>query len=201
MTATMRMRWSRAMWCSMRTVRPIASRSSGSSARMCLISPCWNCVPGGWRSGAIYLEMGVDGFKDRRRRIHARPLRVLSTTGKAAFTMRKPLCYGLRGNLYARHRRKSNAIFPVRAISARRRVRFTGRAIRCRRLKRCARYWARGWSLGALRRPRFWSFDIGGFAGPLPTAGALSARKTAMAAFVPVMQWHSETARRTVRRV
>lgn len=37
----------------------------------------------------------------------------------------------------------------------------------------------------------FWSFDIAGFAGPLPTAD-LYRRATQLACFVPVMQWHSE---------
>lgn len=36
-----------------------------------------------------------------------------------------------------------------------------------------------------------WSFDIGGFAGELPTA-ELYLRATAMACFCPVMQWHAE---------
>ena len=37
----------------------------------------------------------------------------------------------------------------------------------------------------------FWSFDIGGFAGPLPTP-ELYRRATQLACFCPVMQWHSE---------
>ncbi|MDR3050674.1 MAG: hypothetical protein LBU67_02990 [Oscillospiraceae bacterium] len=37
----------------------------------------------------------------------------------------------------------------------------------------------------------FWGFDIGGFAGELPSA-ALYLRATAMGCFSPVMQWHSE---------
>ena len=37
----------------------------------------------------------------------------------------------------------------------------------------------------------FWSFDIGGFAGPLPSID-LYRRSTQMAVFTPVMQWHSE---------
>lgn len=37
----------------------------------------------------------------------------------------------------------------------------------------------------------FWSFDIGGFAGPLPTA-ELYLRATALGCFCPVMQWHAE---------
>lgn len=37
----------------------------------------------------------------------------------------------------------------------------------------------------------FWGFDIGGFAGELPTA-ELYLRATAMACFCPVMQWHAE---------
>lgn len=39
----------------------------------------------------------------------------------------------------------------------------------------------------------FWSFDIGGFAGPLPDK-ELYLRATALGAFVPAMQWHSEPA-------
>ncbi len=37
----------------------------------------------------------------------------------------------------------------------------------------------------------FWGFDIGGFAGPLPTLD-LYRRATQLACFCPVMQWHSE---------
>lgn len=37
----------------------------------------------------------------------------------------------------------------------------------------------------------FWSFDIGGFAGPIPSA-ELYLRATAMGCFCPVMQWHAE---------
>ena len=47
-----------------------------------------------------------------------------------------------------------------------------------------------GLSLGLSGVP-FWSFDIGGFAGAMPSA-ELYLRSTAMATFVPVMQWHSE---------
>ena len=49
-----------------------------------------------------------------------------------------------------------------------------------------------GLSLGLSGVP-FWSFDIGGFAGPMPTK-ELYLRSTALAAFVPAMQWHSEPA-------
>lgn len=37
----------------------------------------------------------------------------------------------------------------------------------------------------------FWGFDIGGFAGPLPTLD-LYRRATQLACFCPIMQWHSE---------
>ncbi|SEP59472.1 glycoside hydrolase family 31 protein [Butyrivibrio sp. TB] len=37
----------------------------------------------------------------------------------------------------------------------------------------------------------FWGFDIGGFAGPLPSAD-LYLKSTQFACFCPVMQWHSE---------
>ncbi len=47
-----------------------------------------------------------------------------------------------------------------------------------------------GLSLGLSGAP-YWSFDIGGFAGIMPTA-ELYMRATEMAAFTPVMQWHSD---------
>lgn len=37
----------------------------------------------------------------------------------------------------------------------------------------------------------FWGFDVGGFAGPLPSLD-LYRRATQMACFCPIMQWHSE---------
>lgn len=43
----------------------------------------------------------------------------------------------------------------------------------------------------ALSGVLFWGFDIGGFAGPLPTLD-LYRRSTQLACFCPVMQWHSE---------
>ncbi len=43
----------------------------------------------------------------------------------------------------------------------------------------------------ALTGISFWGFDIGGFAGPLPTLD-LYRRATQLACFCPVMQWHSE---------
>ena len=47
-----------------------------------------------------------------------------------------------------------------------------------------------GLSIGLSGVP-LWGFDIGGFAGPLPEK-ELYERAVQMAAFVPVMQWHSE---------
>jgi len=47
-----------------------------------------------------------------------------------------------------------------------------------------------GISLGLSGIP-FWGFDIGGFAGPMPSA-ELYLRATALAVFSPIMQWHSE---------
>ncbi len=49
-----------------------------------------------------------------------------------------------------------------------------------------------GISIGASGVP-FWGFDIGGFAGPLPTV-ELYERATQAAVFTPIMQWHSEPA-------
>ena len=47
-----------------------------------------------------------------------------------------------------------------------------------------------GLSIGLSGVP-LWGFDIGGFAGPLPTLD-LYRRATQLACFCPVMQWHSE---------
>lgn len=47
-----------------------------------------------------------------------------------------------------------------------------------------------GLSIGLSGVP-FWSFDIGGFSGTLPTP-ELYERSTQLAVFTPVMQWHSE---------
>lgn len=47
-----------------------------------------------------------------------------------------------------------------------------------------------GLSIGLSGVP-FWSFDIGGFAGPMPTP-ELYLRSLALSVFAPVMQWHSE---------
>jgi alpha-D-xyloside xylohydrolase len=44
---------------------------------------------------------------------------------------------------------------------------------------------------GALTGILFWGFDLGGFAGPLPTAD-LYLRGTQLACFCPIMQYHSE---------
>ena len=49
---------------------------------------------------------------------------------------------------------------------------------------------AAGLSIG-LSGVTFWSFDIAGFAGPMPNLN-LYERATQMAVFSPVMQWHSE---------
>ena len=49
---------------------------------------------------------------------------------------------------------------------------------------------AAGLSIGLSGIP-FWSFDIGGFAGPMPSLN-LYERATQMAIFTPIMQWHSE---------
>lgn len=49
---------------------------------------------------------------------------------------------------------------------------------------------AAGLSIGLSGVP-FWSFDIAGFAGPMPDL-ALYERATQLSVFTPVMQWHSE---------
>jgi alpha-D-xyloside xylohydrolase len=48
--------------CAMRTARRTGFRGSGSSVRMCRISPRRSFVPGGWRNAATCWKW-VDGFK------------------------------------------------------------------------------------------------------------------------------------------
>jgi len=142
-----------------------------------------------WMEKRRYLlEMGVDGFKtDGGEFIH--DLSVRFHNGQNGATMR---------NRYVADYEETytGAIGENRTLFSR--AGYLG-------AQRCPIHWAgdqastfdemravlgAGLSLGLSGVP-FWSFDIGGFAGPLPNA-ELYLRSTAMAAFAPVMQWHSE---------
>jgi len=142
-----------------------------------------------WMEKRRYLlEMGVDGFKtDGGEFMH--DLSVRFYNGQSAVTMR---------NRYVTEYEQTytDVIGSERTLFSR--AGYLG--AQC-----CPIHWAgdqastfgemravlgAGLSLGLSGVP-FWSFDIGGFAGPLPSAD-LYLRATAMAAFVPVMQWHSE---------
>ncbi len=142
-----------------------------------------------WMEKRRYLlEMGVDGFKtDGGEFVH--DLSVRFHNGKDGVSMR---------NRYVAEYEETytKAIGNGRTLFSR--AGYLG-------AQRCPIHWAgdqsstfgemrsalgAGLSLGLSGVP-FWSFDIGGFAGPLPSA-ELYLRSTAMATFVPVMQWHSE---------
>ena len=142
-----------------------------------------------WMEKRRYLlEMGVDGFKtDGGEFIH--DLTTRFHNGKSGVSMRNRYVVDYESAYTA-------AIGPGRTLFSR--AGYLG-------AQRCPIHWAgdqastfeemrsalgAGLSLGLSGIP-FWSFDIGGFAGPLPDA-ELYLRSTAMATFVPVMQWHSE---------
>ncbi len=142
-----------------------------------------------WMEKRRYLlEMGVDGFKtDGGEFMH--DLTTRFHNGQSGVTMRNRYVVDYESAY-------TKAIGANRTLFSR--AGYLG-------AQRCPIHWAgdqassfeemrsalgAGLSLGLSGVP-FWSFDIGGFAGPLPGA-ELYLRSTAMATFVPVMQWHSE---------
>lgn len=134
------------------------------------------------------LEMGVDGFKtDGGEFIYRDDVTFHDgSTGKE-----------MRNGFVKRYMEAYNDfVGPNRVLFSR--AGFTGQ-------QRCPIHWAgdqqstwdefraivkAGLSIGLSGVP-FWGFDIGGFAGALPSL-ELYERSTQLAVFVPVMQWHSE---------
>ncbi len=142
-----------------------------------------------WMAKRQYLlEMGVDGFKtDGGEFVH--DLSIRFADGSSGESMR---------NRYAAAYEKS-----YHALAGKERVLFSRAGYTG--AQTASLHWAgdqlstfsemravltAGLSLGLSGVP-FWGFDIGGFAGPIPSA-ELYLRATALAVFSPIMQWHSE---------
>lgn len=134
------------------------------------------------------LEMGVDGFKtDGGEFMH--DLSVRFHNGQSGVTMRNRYVADYE-ETYTRAIGKDRTLFSRAGYLGAQKSPIHWAGDQVSSFEEMRSVLGAGLSLGLSGVP-FWSFDIGGFAGPLPSA-ELYLRSTAMAAFVPVMQWHSE---------
>ena len=142
-----------------------------------------------WMEKRRYLmEMGVDGFKtDGGEFMH--DLSVRFHNGQSGITMRNRYVADYEA-AYTRAIGSSRTLFSRAGYLGAQTTPIHWAGDQVSSFEEMRSVLGAGLSLGLSGVP-FWSFDIGGFAGPLPGA-ELYLRSTAMAAFVPVMQWHSE---------
>ena len=142
-----------------------------------------------WMEKRRYLlEMGVDGFKtDGGEFMH--DLSVRFHNGQSGVTMRNRYVADYE-ETYTRAIGEKRTLFSRAGYLGAQKSPIHWAGDQVSSFEEMRSVLGAGLSLGLSGVP-FWSFDIGGFAGPLPTA-ELYLRATAMAAFVPVMQWHSE---------
>ena len=142
-----------------------------------------------WMEKRRYLlEMGVDGFKtDGGEFMH--DLSVRFHNGQSGVTMRNRYVADYE-EAYTRAIGKQRTLFSRAGYLGAQKTPIHWAGDQVSSFEEMRAVLGAGLSLGLSGVP-FWSFDIGGFAGPLPSA-ELYLRSTAMATFVPVMQWHSE---------
>jgi len=142
-----------------------------------------------WMEKRRYLlEMGVDGFKtDGGEFMH--DLSVRFHNGQSGVTMRNRYVADYE-QTYTRAIGKDRTLFSRAGYLGAQQSPIHWAGDQASSFEEMRSVLGAGLSLGLSGVP-FWSFDIGGFAGPLPSA-ELYLRATAMATFVPVMQWHSE---------
>lgn len=142
-----------------------------------------------WMEKRRYLlEMGVDGFKtDGGEFMH--DLTVRFHNGQSGVTMRNRYVADYE-TAYTRAIGKDRTLFSRAGYLGAQTTPIHWAGDQVSSFEEMRSVLGAGLSLGLSGVP-FWSFDIGGFAGPLPSA-ELYLRSTAMATFVPVMQWHSE---------
>jgi len=142
-----------------------------------------------WMEKRRYLlEMGVDGFKtDGGEFMH--DLSVRFHNGQSGITMRNRYVADYEES-YTRAIGEKRTLFSRAGYLGAQKSPIHWAGDQVSSFEEMRAVLGAGLSLGLSGVP-FWSFDIGGFAGPLPSA-ELYLRATAMAVFVPVMQWHSE---------
>lgn len=142
-----------------------------------------------WMEKRRYLlEMGVDGFKtDGGEFMH--DLSVRFHNGQSGVTMRNRYVADYE-TAYTRAIGKDRTLFSRAGYLGAQTTPIHWAGDQVSSFEEMRSVLGAGLSLGLSGVP-FWSFDIGGFAGPLPSA-ELYLRSTAMATFAPVMQWHSE---------
>ncbi|MDO5435134.1 MAG: glycoside hydrolase family 31 protein [Clostridia bacterium] len=137
------------------------------------------------------LDIGIEGFKtdggeflfDRRVRLHD------GTTGPAAHN-RYPMLYEKAYADFLKRNNVNGVIFSRAGYTGAQTVPIHWAGDQVSEWSELRAQLTAGITAG-LSGVIFWSFDIGGFAGPIPEP-ELYLRATAMACFCPVMQWHSE---------
>lgn len=137
------------------------------------------------------LDLGVEGFKtdggeflfDKRTRLHD------GTTGRTAHNL-YPLQYEKAYSDFLKGNAVNGVIFSRAGYAGAQTVPIHWAGDQMSEWCELEAQLRAGISAG-LSGILFWSFDIGGFAGPIPTA-ELYLRATAFGCFAPIMQWHSE---------
>ena len=137
------------------------------------------------------LDLGVEGFKtdggeflfDKRTRLYD------GTSGRAAHNL-YPLQYEKAYSDFMKENKVSGVIFSRAGYAGAQTVPIHWAGDQMSEWSELQAQLIAGLSAG-LSGLIFWSFDIGGFAGPIPSA-ELYLRATAFGCFAPIMQWHSE---------
>ena len=144
---------------------------------------------GSWFAKRQYLtELGVDGFKtDGGEFIYRDDVRFADGSSGRAGKNRYAQQYTAA---YTRHLAPEQALFSRAGYAGQHTTPIHWAGDQQSQYSELASALRAGLS-AALTGIPFWSFDIGGFAGPLPSLD-LYRRATQLACFVPVMQWHSE---------
>ena len=137
------------------------------------------------------LDLGVEGFKtdggeflfDKRTRLYD------GTSGRAAHNL-YPLLYEKAYRDFLKENKVTGVIFSRAGYAGAQTVPIHWAGDQMSEWSELQAQLTAGISAG-LSGLIFWSFDIGGFAGPIPSA-ELYLRATAFGCFAPIMQWHSE---------
>ena len=137
------------------------------------------------------LDLGVEGFKtdggeflfDKRTRLYD------GTGGRAAHNL-YPLLYEKAYSDFLKENKVAGVVFSRAGYTGAQTVPIHWAGDQMSEWGELQAQLTAGLSAG-LSGLIFWSFDIGGFAGPIPSA-ELYLRATAFGCFAPIMQWHSE---------
>ena len=142
-----------------------------------------------WMAKRKYLtDMGVDGFKTDGGEFVYDPT-IQFSNGKSGESMANRYCVEYE-ETYHHAIGNERVLFSRAGYTGAQAVSLHWAGDQCSTFDELKAVLNAGISLGLSGIP-FWGFDIGGFAGPMPSA-ELYLRATALAVFSPIMQWHSE---------